>query len=689
MLAELLTESQAGCLMAPLEVHDALNIQEWARERIPADFLAADGFETATHVTVLFGFHEDVTDDEIAEALKKFGRPHLDIELKEVTRFSNDIDVIIVKVESTDLEELHIFLCDEFRGRVTKTFKDYKAHLTLAYVTKGACSELDDSDNFNGQAYRIKKLHFSTANKMKTEMLLSEGQRPRYTDLLIESITYDLPASKDRLMFDFYGLAFISAIDLDEAMISRSGLADDIKYAEDVLLPALKTDMLNAVFFSVCAEARHIFDNRQDWSNFSEPEQAFWRDYGKRMKLGSTSNLPASQRERVPIDKSVSGSSSSYDWSYKMVMKTIAKLGITKTAFMNYCENAFRNGNWSTSYGGRRWGDICAGWLHLASAETVDKMYMYIDHVWDLQHNTGTVFNKVQEYSRSGTHDWIKKALDFKAQVKDIRSLAPNMTSKMKKLVIAAVKASKTAPHAIWLQSLGMAVGPQPGADDDVKNPFAKKSFVPPKPTSAAAAPAQAINQAHAAANKQTWTGGVWDKPEPFKGEWQDGVWKDGVWEDGDWKAGRWKTGEWKAGIFHSGTWGGGDWKDGIHVSGEWKDGVWHTGLWVNGVWRGGEWKGGAWKNGEWHGGTWHGGKWANGTWLGGEWKGGEWKKGKILDDGTFVESDVDPVTYFKQKAEKAKTPEAEPENKSPAPPAGSTGDDSPKNESLVRQLLT
>ena len=61
-----------------------------------------------------------------------------------------------------------------------------------------------------------------------------------------------------------------------------------------------------------------------------------------------------------------------------------------------------------------------------------------MDHVYDLQHNTGFALNKIPEYRGS----WIEESLDHKAQAKDIRELIPFCSSDMKKLAYQAVRAA-------------------------------------------------------------------------------------------------------------------------------------------------------------------------------------------------------------------------------------------------------
>ena len=60
-------------------------------------------------------------------------------------------------------------------------------------------------------------------------------------------------------------------------------------------------------------------------------------------------------------------------------------------------------------------------------------MPVAIDHVYDLQHNTDTVFNKLQEYYKDG-YQWIKDALDDKANVKSYFDLLGKSSSVVKRL---------------------------------------------------------------------------------------------------------------------------------------------------------------------------------------------------------------------------------------------------------------
>jgi hypothetical protein len=75
---------------------------------------------------------------------------------------------------------------------------------------------------------------------------------------------------------------------------------------------------------------------------------------------------------------------------------------------------------WRTDYGGKVWGRICDGWLRLKNTGSNNsQLFMSIDNCYDLQHNTGTVFNKNDRYLTNEGYRWIKDFLNLKYSSKN------------------------------------------------------------------------------------------------------------------------------------------------------------------------------------------------------------------------------------------------------------------------------
>ena len=63
------------------------------------------------------------------------------------------------------------------------------------------------------------------------------------------------------------------------------------------------------------------------------------------------------------------------------------------------------------------------GWLRLDGARNMQEKTVAVDHIYDLQHNNGSVFTKLREYEIEGDFEWLTKALDNKRDIRDYYEL--------------------------------------------------------------------------------------------------------------------------------------------------------------------------------------------------------------------------------------------------------------------------
>lgn len=125
---------------------------------LPEDALAEDGVEDTPHVTVQFGLH-DHAPASVRTALANAGP--VPVTLGAIVRFTDDPkqDVLVVQADSPELRRLREAVRGS--GDVTDTHPEYRPHVTLAYVKKGAASELDGDTRFAGQTFTAETLTFS------------------------------------------------------------------------------------------------------------------------------------------------------------------------------------------------------------------------------------------------------------------------------------------------------------------------------------------------------------------------------------------------------------------------------------------------------------------------------------------------------------------------------------------------
>ena len=137
-------------------------LPNWAADNIPSDCLHEEGIETEPHVTVLYGFHLSFDASKIAEVLPG----SVSLKLGKVSRFEcPEYDVLKVDVDSGDLEKLNAKLAKVFGSEITKSKHNYHPHLTISYVKKGACKELDRRNDFEGWQPQVVQLLYSLPEK--------------------------------------------------------------------------------------------------------------------------------------------------------------------------------------------------------------------------------------------------------------------------------------------------------------------------------------------------------------------------------------------------------------------------------------------------------------------------------------------------------------------------------------------
>jgi 2'-5' RNA ligase len=130
-----------GCVMVGLDLdgNEWSNIQEMISDEdlyLGDKELGTDGGfgrELDPHVTVLFGIHADVPDEDIEVLIDKCKKPEL--ELQKISTFDNELfDVLKFDITSPDLHKLNALFT---KLPHTTSYPDYHPHATICYLKKG------------------------------------------------------------------------------------------------------------------------------------------------------------------------------------------------------------------------------------------------------------------------------------------------------------------------------------------------------------------------------------------------------------------------------------------------------------------------------------------------------------------------------------------------------------------------
>lgn len=123
------------------------------------------GKEKDPHVTILYGLHSSIPDEDIAEEIEKIKTPK--IKMNKISAFDNnpEFDVIKFDVESDDLHKLNKKFC---KFPYTSDYPEYHPHATIAYVKKGKAKKyIDELNKAANIAFESIKIVYSKANGEK------------------------------------------------------------------------------------------------------------------------------------------------------------------------------------------------------------------------------------------------------------------------------------------------------------------------------------------------------------------------------------------------------------------------------------------------------------------------------------------------------------------------------------------
>lgn len=154
-----------GWMAVRFNKNDAEKVISWGKKNIPNNILYTEeeghGRELDTHITIMYGICDDDT-DKIREIVKNFGK--IEVELGEVGYFKNNdkFDVVIIKIISKDLHNLHSIIKKEIK--VKETYPIYKPHCCIAYVKKGEAHQFAGDTFVKGNKLQFDNIVFVDNN---------------------------------------------------------------------------------------------------------------------------------------------------------------------------------------------------------------------------------------------------------------------------------------------------------------------------------------------------------------------------------------------------------------------------------------------------------------------------------------------------------------------------------------------
>ena len=265
--------------------------------------------------------------------------------------------------------------------------------------------------------------------------------RDNMAEFLKESIRikpYKIPEDKSQMMADFYiidalkgQVKYVGQIPPNWKKTQNPHIYKETRNeyirAVEIIKTEMKAELLEAVFFALASEFRHIFDHtflteeeelvkyvEKNFKNGKEFLKKYISNYGDPY---SSDKSPWQRRFRDDgeADEKYKDDDTERLKSYKALIQT----KIPRHEIVEIMDGIFNDLEWKEAFGGKAWGDISSGWLKLHKADSEKEIFMAIDNIYDLQHNTSTVFNKLKSYYKKtedsyDPYSWVLDALNRK-----------------------------------------------------------------------------------------------------------------------------------------------------------------------------------------------------------------------------------------------------------------------------------
>lgn len=256
----------------------------------------------------------------------------------------------------------------------------------------------------------------------------------QFKQLLQEAVsyTYRVPTShiSPESLYDFYFWTMVQPLFPDS--LEQSGLdasvylggEENFQDLQVIIEEATKKivdwhldELLQALVVSIASEARHTYTHTYNYDVKLMVTNTFWNFVNA---VEDASQLMDHIPDNAPSWFHYSGSQQERNDALYAMFDNYGKTLKDISFFIDDAMDAFNTLDWSGAYGGPKWAEGCSAWFelyNLKDSKDIKEKSVWIDHAYDLEHNSGAFLNKVRELSYGG-YSWIRETLDSKRYIR-------------------------------------------------------------------------------------------------------------------------------------------------------------------------------------------------------------------------------------------------------------------------------
>lgn len=271
-----------------------------------------------------------------------------------------------------------------------------------------------------------------------------------YLNLLQEKyFSYTAPDSVRLRIYDFYVLSYLNFL-VDKMPVKNYRYEDtelkaSVKDACKIIASTLRESLLEDVLYAIVSETTHAIrpaDEVYGGYSFEQqelPHPMMFKRFDNDQDMQIYTILVNALQEHVSVNPFDDLGESRKGDIFNATLNILKKHNITVSRYVKACKSILNPEyiEWSEMYAGQPWIDICDGWLRLYySKVNSSEEQVAIDHIFDLEHNNGSVLNKKQTYSGN----WLKRVLDHKRDAESMYELIPHASGPVSSMAQRVLK---------------------------------------------------------------------------------------------------------------------------------------------------------------------------------------------------------------------------------------------------------
>jgi hypothetical protein len=264
---------------------------------------------------------------------------------------------------------------------------------------------------------------------------------------------YSVPSNVRVRIYDFYVLSYLEFI-VNKMPVKNfreedSELKASIQDAYKQITATLRKELLQNVAAAIAAEISLMLSIPSE-EQYVGPDEEYITTTN-RLHPAMMTDFETKQDERIyetllnAFNNTNLKEQSARD-IWKAVYSVLQESNISITRFVEVSRQIldFERFDWHEMYAGEAWQAICDGWFRLYNSKpSSSEEQVAIDHIFDLEHNHGSVLDKMCEYrlDDAGEYsEWLKWVLDHKRDAESMYELIPHASGAVSSMAQRALK---------------------------------------------------------------------------------------------------------------------------------------------------------------------------------------------------------------------------------------------------------